>query len=70
MSKANCAVVTYTAIFGSEKAPEESEAPGGNEQHDPAPGQTEAPGSLGLVTASVWVWMSTPTSSFRVMSSR
>ena len=38
-------MVTYTAIFGSEKAPEESEAPGGNEQHDPAPGQTEAPGS-------------------------
>ena len=43
VSKANCAVVTYTAIFGSEKAPEESEAPGGNEQHDPTSGQTEAP---------------------------
>ena len=28
VSKANCAVVTYTAIFGSEKAPEESKAPG------------------------------------------
>ena len=35
MSKPNCAVVTYTAIFGSEKAPEESEAPGGDENHDP-----------------------------------
>ena len=27
VSKANCAVVTYTAIFGSEKAAEESTAP-------------------------------------------
>ena len=45
MSKPNCAVVTYTAIFGSEKAPEESKAPGGDDTHDPAPGQTEAPGS-------------------------
>ena len=43
VSKPNCAVVIYTAIFGSEKAPEESEAPGGNEQHDPTSGQTEAP---------------------------
>ena len=43
MSKPNCAVVTYTAIFGSEKAPEESKAPGGDDTHDPAPGQTEAP---------------------------
>ena len=43
VSKANCAVVTYTAIFGSEKAPEESEAPGGDEQHDSDPGQTEDP---------------------------
>ena len=43
VSKANCAVVTYTAIFGSEKAPEESKAPGGNEQHDPTSGQTETP---------------------------
>ena len=30
VSKANCAVVTYTAIFGSEKAPEESKAPDGD----------------------------------------
>ena len=43
VSKANCAVVIYTAIFGSEKAPEESKAPDGNEQHDPTSGQTEAP---------------------------
>ena len=43
VSKANCAVVTYTAIFGSEKAPEESKAPGGDEKHDPDPGQTEDP---------------------------
>ena len=35
VSKPNCAVVTYTAIFGSEKAPEESKAPGGDENHDP-----------------------------------
>ena len=41
--KAYCAVVTYTAIFGSEKAPEESKAPGGDEQHDSDPSQTEAP---------------------------
>ena len=41
--KANCAVVTYTAIFGSEKAPEESKAPDGDEQHDSDSGQTEAP---------------------------
>ena len=27
VSKPNCAVVTYTAIFGSEKAPEESKSP-------------------------------------------
>ena len=45
MSKSNCAVVTYTAVFGSEKAPEESKAPGGDDTHDPDPGQTEAPGS-------------------------
>ena len=37
MSKPNCAVVTYTAIFGSEKAPD------GDNTHDPAPGQTENP---------------------------
>ena len=41
VSKPNCAVVTYTAIFGSEKAPEESMSPDGDGQHDPAPGQTE-----------------------------
>ena len=41
VSKPNCAVVTYTAIFGSEKVPEESKAPDGSENHDP--GQTEAP---------------------------
>ena len=45
VSKPNCAVVTYTAIFGSEKVPEESKAPGGDDTHDPDPGQTEAPGS-------------------------
>ena len=38
-------MVTYTAIFGSEKAPEESKAPGGDDTHDPGSGQTEAPGS-------------------------
>lgn len=43
VSKAGCAVVTYTAIFGSERAPEESKAPGGDGQHDPDPGSTEAP---------------------------
>ena len=43
VSKANCAVVTYTAIFGSEKAPEESKAPDGDEKHDPDPSQTEDP---------------------------
>ena len=43
VSKPNCAVVTYTAIFGSEKAPEESKAPDGGEKHDP--GQTEDPNS-------------------------
>ena len=37
VSKPNCAVVTYTAIFGSEKAPD------GDNTHDPAPGQTENP---------------------------
>ena len=36
-------MVTYTAIFGSEKAPEESKAPDGGEKHDP--GQTEDPNS-------------------------
>ncbi len=41
VSKPNCNLVTYTAIFGSEKAPEESVAPGGDEDH--GPGQTEAP---------------------------
>ena len=49
MSKANCAVVTYTAIFGSEKAPEESKAPGGNEQHDPTSGQTETPDTAKMI---------------------
>ena len=38
VSKPNCAVVTYTAIFGSEKAPEESEAPDSDGNHNP--GQT------------------------------
>ena len=36
VSKPNCAVVTYTAIFGSEKAPKDIVLPGGGE-HDPAP---------------------------------
>lgn len=45
VSKPNCAVVTYTAIFGSEKIPEESKAPDSNKQHDPGPGQTEKPNS-------------------------
>ena len=50
VSKANCAVVTYTAIFGSEKAPEESKTPGSDDKHDADqagneenPGTTEAP---------------------------
>ena len=50
VSKANCAVVTYTAIFGSEKAPEESKTPGSDNKHDADqagneenPGTTEAP---------------------------
>ena len=38
MSKPNCAVVTYTAIFGSEKAPEESDTLVGDQNHNP--GQT------------------------------
>ena len=53
VSKPNCAVVTYTAIFGSEKAPEESKAPGGDEKHDPGqtgdvedPGSAEAPDTM------------------------
>ena len=46
VSKPNCAVVTYTAIFGSEKAPEESKTPDGDGQHDPTPGQTESPDSV------------------------
>lgn len=33
VSKAGCSVVTYTAIFGSEKAPEESKAPGSDEKN-------------------------------------
>ena len=46
VSKPNCAVVTYTAIFGSEKAPEESKAPDGGEKHDPGQtGDEENPGS-------------------------
>ena len=32
VSKAGCSVVTYTAIFGSEKAPEENTTPGGSEE--------------------------------------
>lgn len=50
VSKANCAVVTYTAIFGSEKAPEESKTPGSDDKHDADqtgneenPGSTQAP---------------------------
>ena len=43
LHKSNCAVVTYTAIFGSEKAPEESDVPGGDDTHDPAPSQAENP---------------------------
>ena len=46
VSKPNCAVVTYTAIFGSEKVPEESMTPDGDGQHDPAPGQTETPDTV------------------------
>ena len=38
VSKPNCAVVTYTAIFGSEKAPEESDTLVGDQNHNP--GQT------------------------------
>ncbi len=34
VSKANCAVVTYTAIFGSEKAAEEFKAPSSDEKND------------------------------------
>ncbi len=33
-------VVTYTAIFRSEKAPEESKAPGGDDKHDSDPSHT------------------------------
>ena len=50
VSKANCAVVTYTAIFGSEKAPEESKTPSSDDKHDADqagneenPGTTEVP---------------------------
>lgn len=50
VSKAGCSIVTYTAIFGSEKAPEESKAPGSDDKHDTDqtgdeenPGSTEAP---------------------------
>lgn len=46
VSKPNCAIVTYTAIFGSEKISEESKAPGNSEgQTDDvkAPGSTRAP---------------------------
>lgn len=44
VSKAGCSVVTYTAIFGSEEAPEESKAPGTDEKNgaDHADG-TDAP---------------------------
>ena len=34
VSKAGCSVVTYTAIFGSEKAPEETKAPSSDGKHD------------------------------------
>lgn len=46
VSKPNCAIVTYTAIFGSEKISEESKAPGNSEgQTDDVkdPGSTRAP---------------------------
>ena len=46
VSKAGCSVVTYTAIFGSEKAPEETKTPDSDAK--PAPDQsddTEAPDS-------------------------
>ena len=47
VSKANCAVVTYTAIFGSEKAPEESKAPGADEKNNgDQPDGTEAPDNM------------------------
>ena len=46
-------MVTYTAIFGSEKAPEESKTPDGDEKHDPGqtgdkenPGGTESPDTV------------------------
>lgn len=44
VSKAGCSVVTYTAIFGSEEAPEESKSPGADEKNgaDQADG-TDAP---------------------------
>lgn len=45
VSKANCAVVTYTAIFGSEKAAEESKAPSGDEKNDDHTGDAEVPDS-------------------------
>ena len=34
VSKAGCSIVTYTAIFGSEKASEESKAPDNDAKHD------------------------------------
>ena len=43
VSKANCAVVTYTAIFGSEKAAEESKAPSSDEKNDDHTGNAETP---------------------------
>ena len=50
VSKAGCSVVTYTAIFGSEKAPEETKTPDSDAKHDAdqtgdeePPDSTEAP---------------------------
>ncbi len=50
VSKAGCSVVTYTAIFGSEKAPEETETPSSDDKHnadqtggEEIPSSTEAP---------------------------
>ena len=50
VSKAGCSVVTYTAIFGSEKAPEETKTPDNDAKHDAdqtgneePPDSTEAP---------------------------
>ncbi len=41
VSKAGCSVVTYTAIFGSEKAAEESKAPGSDEKNSSGDAEQE-----------------------------